>query len=117
MRRLRSKVNLFWSRQQLVLKWARFGPDENIPLGDDLQNLALDTIALCTMDYRFNSFYREEMHPYVKAMNVKLAGAGGTKTGAGALLSKALKLFGVNKDVPEQAEVDAAQETMDRIAQ
>lgn len=93
------------------------GPDENIPLGDDLQNLALDTIALCTMDYRFNSFYRDEMHPYVSAMNVRLAGAGGPKTGAAAMLNKALKLFGVNKTVPEQADLDAAQETMDKIGQ
>lgn len=80
------------------------------------QNLTLDTIALCTMDYRFNSCYRDEMHPYVKAMNVKLAGAGGTKIGTG-MLNKALKLFGVNKDVPEQAELDAALDTMDRIGQ
>jgi cytochrome P450 / NADPH-cytochrome P450 reductase len=30
--------------------------------------LTLDTIALCSMDYRFNSFYQESMHPFVEAM-------------------------------------------------
>ena len=103
-------------RQQLVLKWARFRSDESIPLGDDLQNLAFDTISLCTMNYRFNTFYRDEMHPYVKAMNTRLAGAGASKIGVG-VLNRALKLFGVNEDVPDQAELDAAQNTMDRIGQ
>jgi hypothetical protein len=33
-----------------------------------LQRLALDTISLCAFDYRFNNFYREDMHPFVDAM-------------------------------------------------
>ena len=33
-----------------------------------LQRLALDTISLCAFDYRFNNFYREDMHPFVNAM-------------------------------------------------
>lgn len=31
--------------------------------------VTLDTIALCSMDYRFNSFYTEDMHPFVDSMN------------------------------------------------
>lgn len=53
---------------QLVVKWARFGSKERINVTDDLTRLTLDSIALCAMDTRFNSFYHEEMHPFVNAM-------------------------------------------------
>ncbi|KAL3421663.1 bifunctional P-450/NADPH-P450 reductase [Phlyctema vagabunda] len=53
---------------QLVVKWARFGPKEKIHVTDDFTRLTLDSIALCAMDTRFNSFYHEEMHPFVDAM-------------------------------------------------
>ncbi|KAJ8069548.1 hypothetical protein OCU04_003198 [Sclerotinia nivalis] len=54
---------------QLVMKWARFGSKEKIDVTDDFTRLALDSIALCAMGTRFNSFYREEMHPFVGAMS------------------------------------------------
>lgn len=53
---------------QLVVKWARFGSREKINVTDDFTRLTLDSIALCAMDTRFNSFYHEEMHPFVNAM-------------------------------------------------
>lgn len=53
---------------QLVLAWARKGPEHVITATEDFTRLTLDTIALCTMDYRFNSFYTEKMHPFVDAM-------------------------------------------------
>ncbi|KAF8850100.1 fatty acid hydroxylase [Acephala macrosclerotiorum] len=53
---------------QLVAKWARFGPKEKINVTDDFTRLTLDSIALCAMDTRFNSFYHDEMHPFVNAM-------------------------------------------------
>lgn len=53
---------------QLVMKWARQGPDHRIHVTDDFTRLTLDTIALCAMDYRFNSYYSEKMHPFVQAM-------------------------------------------------
>lgn len=66
---------------QLVLKWARLGPDHKIPVTDDFTRLTLDTIALCAMDYRFNSFYQDEMHPFVQAMiGVLSEGASRLKT-------------------------------------
>lgn len=46
---------------QLVMKWARHGSSYSIPVTDDFTRLTLDTIALCAMDYRFNSYYREQM--------------------------------------------------------
>lgn len=53
---------------QLVLKWARHGSSYVIPVTDDFTRLTLDTLALCAMDYRFNSFYRDHMHPFIDAM-------------------------------------------------
>ena len=46
---------------QLVMKWARHGSSYSIPVTDDFTRLTLDTIALCAMDYRFNSYYRDQM--------------------------------------------------------
>ncbi|KAJ5124323.1 uncharacterized protein N7515_008148 [Penicillium bovifimosum] len=62
--------------QQLVLKWARIGPAAPIQVTDDFTRLTLDTIALCAMGTRFNSFYHDEMHPFVEAMVGLLAGSG-----------------------------------------
>lgn len=53
---------------QLIAKWARIGPDEKINVTDDFTRLTLDSIALCAMGKRFNSFYSEKMHPFVDAM-------------------------------------------------
>ena len=55
---------------QLILSWARKGPENRILATDDFTRLTLDTIALCTMSYRFNSFYSDTMHPFVEAMLV-----------------------------------------------
>jgi cytochrome P450/NADPH-cytochrome P450 reductase len=54
---------------QLILKWSRMGSDFRIPVTEDFTRLTLDTIALCAMGYRFNSFYHDHMHPFVVAMN------------------------------------------------
>ena len=54
--------------QQLVEKWARLNPNEIIDVAGDMTRLTLDTIGLCGFDYRFNSFYRENNHPFVQSM-------------------------------------------------
>jgi cytochrome P450/NADPH-cytochrome P450 reductase len=54
--------------EQLLLKWERLGPTARIDVPDSTTRLTLDTIALCSFNYRFNSLYREEMHPFVGAM-------------------------------------------------
>jgi cytochrome P450/NADPH-cytochrome P450 reductase len=54
---------------QLVMKWARHGSAHKIQVVDDFTRLTLDTIALCAMDYRFNSYYYQSMHPFVDAMS------------------------------------------------
>ncbi len=51
---------------QMLVKWERFGADALIDVPDNMTRLTLDTIALCAFDYRFNSFYQNEMHPFVK---------------------------------------------------
>ena len=47
--------------------------DYKIPVTSDFTRLTLDTIALCAMDFRFNSFYQEDLHPFVVAMTNMLA--------------------------------------------
>lgn len=62
---------------QLVLKRARMGPGHRIPLTNGFTRLTLDTIALCAMDYRFNSFYQKETYPFVEAMSRTLTAGNG----------------------------------------
>ena len=54
--------------EQLVKKWERLNPDEEIEVVHDMTALTLDTIGLCGFDYRFNSFYRRDYHPFVEAL-------------------------------------------------
>jgi cytochrome P450/NADPH-cytochrome P450 reductase len=61
---------------QMLVRWERFGPDNVIEVTEDMTRLTLDTIALCAFDYRFNSFYQREMHPFVGAMVGALAETG-----------------------------------------
>ncbi len=53
---------------QLVKKWERLNGDDEIDVVHDMTALTLDTIGLCGFDYRFNSFYRRDYHPYVAAL-------------------------------------------------
>ncbi|KAK1961598.1 cytochrome P450 [Colletotrichum sublineola] len=56
--------------EQLALKWARHGPDAAIDVVDDFTRLTVDTITLCAMGYRLNSFYlNDDMHLYVKSLS------------------------------------------------
>jgi cytochrome P450/NADPH-cytochrome P450 reductase len=61
---------------QMLVRWERFGPGTVIDVADNMTRLTLDTIALCAFDYRFNSFYQNEMHPFVGAMVDALHEAG-----------------------------------------
>jgi cytochrome P450 / NADPH-cytochrome P450 reductase len=53
---------------QLMNKWDRLNPGEDIDVTADMTRLTLDTIALCGFGYRFNSFYRDTPHPFVQAI-------------------------------------------------
>jgi cytochrome P450/NADPH-cytochrome P450 reductase len=58
---------------QLMDKWARLNPGEEVDVPADMTRLTLDTIALCGFGYRFNSFYRDTPHPFIDAMMRTLA--------------------------------------------
>ncbi len=62
--------------EQMLLRWERFGPQAVIDVPDHMTRLTLDTIALCAFGERLNSFYRQEMHPFVHAMVEALAESG-----------------------------------------
>jgi cytochrome P450/NADPH-cytochrome P450 reductase len=62
---------------QLLTRWKRFGEGAVIDVVDNMTRLTLDTIALCAMGYRFNSFYQNESHPFVGALTRALAEAVG----------------------------------------
>ena len=61
---------------QLALKWARCGSGYEINVTDDFTRLTLDTLALCSMGYRFNSYYSPVLHPFIEAMSDFLTAAG-----------------------------------------
>ncbi len=54
--------------EQLVKKWERLNADDEIDVVHDMTALTLDTIGLCGFDYRFNSFYRGDYHPFVASL-------------------------------------------------
>ena len=53
---------------QLCAKWERLNADDEIDVVHDMTALALDTIGVCGFDYRFNSFYRRDYHPFIDAL-------------------------------------------------
>ncbi|HDX9660380.1 TPA: cytochrome P450 [Bacillus toyonensis] len=53
---------------QLIQKWERLNADEHIDVPEDMTRLTLDTIGLCGFNYRFNSFYRDQPHPFIMSM-------------------------------------------------
>ncbi|MEM9332053.1 MAG: cytochrome P450 [Pseudomonadota bacterium] len=53
---------------QLVLKWERMNNDDEIDVVHDMTAVALDTIGICGFNYRFNSFYRRDYHPFIDAL-------------------------------------------------
>jgi len=53
---------------QMLVRWERFGPGAVIDVTDNMTRLTLDTIALAAFSTRFNSFYQDDLHPFVGAM-------------------------------------------------
>jgi len=62
--------------EQMLLRWERFGDGHTFDVAEQMTRLTLDTLALCAFDYRFNSFYQDEMDPFIDAMVHGLAEAG-----------------------------------------
>ncbi|MCS7483530.1 bifunctional cytochrome P450/NADPH--P450 reductase [Umezawaea endophytica] len=61
---------------QMFTRWERFGSGARVDVPDDMTRLTLDTLALCAFDVRLNSFYSEDLHPFVGAMVRSLVEAG-----------------------------------------
>ncbi len=98
--------------EQLMEKWARLNPNEIIDVPADMTRLTLDTIGLCGFDYRFNSFYRQDNHPFVQSM----VGALGEAMESTARLPIQNKLaFAQHKQM--QANIDFMNTTVDQIIQ
>lgn len=62
--------------EQMFVKWERLGDGATVDVPDNMTRLTLDTIALASFGYRFNSFYDKDLHPFVDAMVRSLAEAG-----------------------------------------
>ncbi|KAI1458582.1 bifunctional P-450:NADPH-P450 reductase [Annulohypoxylon moriforme] len=97
---------------QLALKWARQGPHKRICASNDFTRLTLDTIALCSMGFRFNSFYSEKMHPFVDAMTEFLLESG-RRTQRLPLPA----IFYQSQDKLFQTHIDIMRETADEVLQ
>ncbi|KAF2088806.1 cytochrome P450 [Saccharata proteae CBS 121410] len=61
---------------QMILRWDRLGPHNEINTADDFTRLAFDTIGLCAFGYRFNEFYTDNCHPFVNQMGDVLVECG-----------------------------------------
>lgn len=61
---------------QLALKWCRQGSGVRLDISEDFTRLTLDTVALCSMGFRFNSYYSQTLHPFIQAMAEVLTEAG-----------------------------------------
>ena len=61
--------------QQLCDRWQRLNHSEEVDVPDEMVRLTLEVIGLCGFDYRFDSFGREQAHPFVAAMGLCLGEA------------------------------------------
>ncbi|MEE9315038.1 MAG: cytochrome P450 [Rhizobiaceae bacterium] len=53
---------------QLMNKWERLNADDEIDVVHDMTSAALDIIGICGFNYRFNSFYRQDYHPFIDGL-------------------------------------------------
>lgn len=97
---------------QLVMKWARHGKNTPIMVTEDFTRLTLDTIALCAMDFRFNSYYKSDLHPFVTAMSNFL-----TETGNRARRLPLPSIFYWGRDQKFFRDIDVLRKTANEVLQ
>ncbi|GKT82131.1 bifunctional p-450:NADPH-P450 reductase [Colletotrichum tofieldiae] len=97
---------------QLALKWARQGKTTAVMVTEDFTRLTLDAIALCAMDFRFNSYYKDEMHPFVEAMSGFL-----TETGNRARRLPLPSIFYKSQDRKFLRDIEVLRKTADEVLQ
>ncbi|KAI1371571.1 bifunctional P-450:NADPH-P450 reductase [Hypoxylon crocopeplum] len=95
---------------QLALKWARHGSQRRINAPDDFTRLTLDTIALCSMGFRFNSFYSESLHPFLHSMAEFLI-----ECGRRSQRPPLPSFFYRNQDRVFQSHIDVLRETAEAV--
>ncbi|KAI1321539.1 cytochrome P450 [Xylariaceae sp. FL0255] len=61
---------------QMILRWDRMGPKNEIEASNDFTRLAFDVIGLSSFSYRFNSFYGDTIHPFAIEMGQVLIECG-----------------------------------------
>lgn len=94
---------------QLALKWCRQGPGARLDMSEDFTRLTLDTVALCSMGFRFNLYYSENLHPFIRAMAEVL-------TEAGKRTQRPLhKMFYRSADKKFQSNIDLLRSTARRV--
>ncbi len=96
--------------EQLALKWERLNSDEEIDVTRDMTSLTVDTIGLCGFNYRFNSFYHDTEHPFVRAMAAAL---GSTMDELRDMPME--NLVRKNRERQLQDDIHTMNETVDRI--
>jgi cytochrome P450/NADPH-cytochrome P450 reductase len=96
--------------EQLIEKWSRLNPEDEIDVGDDMSRVTLETIGLCGFSYRFNSFARQEPHPFVQSMLRNLSSA---RTRAGRLPIE--NRLHIRERRQHQADIDLMYSTVDHI--
>ncbi|KZO97714.1 cytochrome P450 [Calocera viscosa TUFC12733] len=96
---------------QLLLKWQRFGPDVAFDPTEDFTRLAFDTIALCVMGYRFNSFYYQDMPPFIGAMARFL-----TESGIRFQRPKFIQSWMTNTNMRYEADIKLMVDVCDQVA-
>ncbi|KAI9003944.1 cytochrome P450 family protein [Hyaloraphidium curvatum] len=73
--------------EQLMLKWERMEDGTRIDLLDSTTRVAIDTVGLSALGFRFNSLYSEKMHPFVAAIS-RVMGATANRAAHPALMTK-----------------------------
>lgn len=95
---------------QLLEKWERLNPEDEIDVPADMTRVTLDTIGLCAFDYRFNSFYRQDPHPFVQQMTTALQLAQEMSQG-----DASTRQFDARKDAQFREAIDAMNGLIDRL--
>ena len=96
--------------QQLCDRWQRLNHSDAVDVPDEMVRLTLEVIGLCGFDYRFDSFGREDAHPFVAAMGMCL----------GEAMARSVRLpiftkLAVNKNRAYEASIEYMNSVVDTV--
>ena len=55
--------------EELVSKWEKKGPNEDIAVTEDMTRFTLETVARCGFGFSFKTFESEQVHPFLEALS------------------------------------------------